>query len=143
MEVIKTLVSRYVAKPGHRFVFSGELPECGRCRFRSACVSKLRVGKVYEVVRVYEIVNRCPALGDVLTVDVEPARVEVALSARASIEGAITTYKHITCRTSCRYSELCRSPWIADGSKVKVLSVLEKLECAVCKDLFRVIVVQV
>lgn len=142
MEVIKTLVSKYVAKPGYRFVFSGELPECARCRFRSACVSKLKVGRVYEVVKVYGIVNRCPALGEVLTVDVELAKVEVALSAKSSIEGAITTYRHIACRTPCRYSELCRSPWITDGSKVKVLAVLGKLDCAAGKDVFKAVVVQ-
>ena len=140
---MKTLVSRHVAKPGYRFVFSGELPECARCRFKPACVSKLRVGGVYEVVRVYEIVNRCPALGEVLTVDVELAKIEVALSAKSSIEGAITTYRYIACRTPCKYSELCRSPWVADGSKVKVLSVLGKLECAAGRDVFRAVVVQV
>lgn len=143
MEIIKTLVGRYVAKPGYRFVFSGELPECASCRFRSACVSKLKVGRVYEIVRVYNIVNRCPALGEVLTVDVVPAKVDVALSARSSIEGAITTYRHILCRTPCKYAELCRSPWIADGSKVKVLVVLERLECAAGKEVFRVTVIQV
>lgn len=143
MEIVKTLVGRYVAKPGYRFVFSGELPECTKCRFRSACVSKLKVGRVYEIVKIYDIVNRCPALGEVLTVDVVPARVEVALSARSSIEGAITTYRHLVCRTPCKYAELCRSPWIADGSKVKILTVLGKLECTAGKEVFRAIVVQV
>jgi uncharacterized protein (UPF0179 family) len=106
-------------------------------------VSKLKVGRVYEIVRVYNIVNKCPALGEVLTVDVVPAKVDVALSARSSIEGAITTYRHILCRTPCKYAELCRSPWIADESKVKVLAVLEKLECAAGKEVFRVTVIQV
>ncbi|MCX8208725.1 MAG: UPF0179 family protein [Sulfolobales archaeon] len=139
----KTLVNKYVAREGHRFLFSGPLAECSSCRFRGACVGNLEVGVVYEVVKVYRIVNKCPVLGDVVTVDVEPAKVEVALDSRAAIEGAITTYTHHECRTPCRYGELCRNPLIKSGSRVRVISVSGGVECRIGRNLTRALVVTV
>lgn len=137
-KVVKTLVSKHVAKVGYRFVFSGHLDECAGCRFRSACLGNLEVGVVYEVVRVYDIVNRCPAVGDVVTVDVRPAEVEIAVNPRAAVEGIVTTYRHIECRIPCGYAELCRSPWVTSGSKVKVVSVGGKVSCGAGKNIVSV-----
>lgn len=140
-KAIKTLVSKYVAKVGHRFLFSGPMSECLSCRFRHACLGNLEAGVVYEVVQTYNIVNKCPVLGEVVTVDVKPAEIDVALDPRAAIEGMVTTYRHIDCKTQCNLSELCRSPWIKDGSKVKVVSVEGRIPCKVGKNLTRVKVV--
>ena len=139
----KTLISKHVAKVGYRFLFSGPMEECSNCRFRHACVGNLASGVVYEVVRLYDIVNRCPVVGEVVTVDVKPAEVDVAVDPRAAIEGAIVTYRHQGCGAPCPNSELCRSPWIGDGGRVKVISVRGRVECRVGKTLFRVTVLTV
>lgn len=138
---VKTLVSRYVAKIGHRFLFSGPMSECLSCRFKHACIDNLEAGVVYEVVQTYNIVNKCPVLGEVVTVDVKPAEIEAALDPRAAVEGIVATYKHINCKTQCSFSELCRSPWIKNGSKVKVISVDGRISCKVGKSLSRVKVI--
>lgn len=135
--MVKTLVSKHVAKEGYRFLFSGPMDECLSCRFRYACVNNLKEGVAYEVVRVYRIVNACPVLGEVVTVDVKPAEVDVALDPRAAIEGAIVTYAHRECGVPCQYSDLCRNPLIKSGTKVRVISVKNKVNCKIGKSLVR------
>lgn len=140
---VKTLVSKYVAREGYRFLFSGPTSECLNCRFRFACVNNLREGVPYEVVKVYGIVNNCPALGEVVTVDVKPAEVEVALDSKAAVEGVIATYTHRECGVPCQLSELCRNPLVRSGTKVRVLSVSDRVACRVGKNLTKVLVVTV
>ncbi len=135
MRTTKTLLSRYVAREGYRFLFSGQMDECAECRFRHACVGNLREGAAYEVVKVYGIVNRCPVLGEVVTVDVKPAELSVALDPKAAVEGMLVTYVHRECGVPCRFSELCRNPLVGSGTKVKVLSVGSRVDCKAGKNL--------
>lgn len=135
--IVKTLVSKYVAKEGYKFLFSGPMTECLSCRFKYACVDNLKEGIAYEVVKVYRVVNKCPVLGEVVTVDVKPAEVDIALDPKAAIEGAVVTYTHRSCSAPCRYSELCRNPLVRSGTKVKVVSVGDRVTCRVSKNLVR------
>ncbi len=140
MKTVKTLISKYAAKEGYRFLYSGRMEECLGCRFRHACVDNLKEGVAYEVVKVYGIVNRCPALGEVVTVDVKPAEVSVALDPRAAVEGVLVTYTHRECGIPCQFSELCRNPLVRSGTKVKVLSVGGRVSCRAGKSLVAAIV---
>jgi len=138
---VKTLISKYVAKVGHKFLFSGPMGECSSCRFKHACIDNLEIGVVYEVVHVYPIVNKCPVLGEVVTVDVRSAELDIALDPRAAVDGIVTTYRHTDCKTPCSFAELCRNPWIRNGSKVKVVSVNERVPCKAGRNLTKVKVV--
>lgn len=140
---MKTLISKYVAKAGYKFLFSGPASECSSCRFKYACLGNLEPGVVYEVVKVYNIVNKCPVVGDVVTVDVKPAEIDVAVDPRSAIEGAIVIYRRYECGKPCSFSELCRNPWLKSGSRVKVISVGNRVECRVGRMLFRVTVLAV
>ncbi|MCX8184146.1 MAG: UPF0179 family protein [Sulfolobales archaeon] len=140
---MKTLVSKYVAREGYRFLFSGPLAECSNCRFKSACINNLESGVAYEIVKIYGIVNKCPALGEVVTVDVKPAEVEVALDSRAAIENVVTTYTYRNCGVPCRFSELCRNALIVDGSRVRVISIRGGIKCEIGRNLTRAVVVTV
>lgn len=135
--MVKTLISKYVAKEGYKFLFSGPMTECLSCRFKCACVDNLKEGVAYEVVKVHQVVNKCPVLGAVVTVDVKPAEVDIALDPRAAIEGAIVTYFHRDCGVPCRYSELCRNPLIRSGTRVKVISIRGRVTCRINKNLVK------
>ncbi|MEM1622893.1 MAG: UPF0179 family protein [Sulfolobales archaeon] len=139
--IVKTLVSRYVAKEGYKFLFSGPMTECLSCRFKYACVDNLREGVAYEVVKVYRVINKCPVLGEVVTVDVKPAEVDVALDPKAAIEGAVVTYTHQNCGAPCRYGELCRNPLVRSKTKVKVVSVGGRITCRTNKNLVKATVI--
>lgn len=135
--IVKTLVSKYVAKEGYEFLFSGPTDECLSCRFRHACVNNLKEGVAYEIVKVYRIINKCPILGEVVTVDVKPAEVDVALDSRVAVEGVIVTYTHRECGVPCQYSELCRNPLVKSGTRVRVISTGDRVPCRINKNLVR------
>lgn len=125
-----TLVSHITAKEGFKFVFTGPLTECLSCRLKPVCVDKLKLGQVYEVVKVYNIVNKCPINDYVVTVDVKEAEFEVALNRRMAIEGIVVTYSKLTCdKVWCSNYKRCVSNLIVRPVKVKVIKVAGNVQC--------------
>ncbi len=125
-----TLVSYLVAREGYTFLFTEPSPECMNCRFKKVCVDKLRKGHTYRVVRVLGIKNRCPINKYVITVAVEEVAVTAAIPKRYAVEGMIFRYRKVDCSNArCEFFKLCRPDLLPDESKVKVVSVGERLKC--------------
>ncbi len=125
-----TLISYLTAKEGFKFVFTGPSPECLNCRFNYVCNGKLKVGQVYEVVKVHNIRNRCPINEYVTTVEVKEATVDLALSRKVAVEGMTLTYVKMVCeRTKCGNYPRCVPELIVMPVKVKVLKVLGSVDC--------------
>ncbi len=128
---IITLVSYLVAREGHVFVFSGGGPECESCRFRKVCIDRLRKGHVYRIVKVLNIRNRCPINKYVITVEVEEEPIEVLIPANLAVEGMTITFERRNCDINkCPYYTLCNPRLLPrDRCKVKILKILEKVNC--------------
>lgn len=136
-----TLISYITAKEGFRFVFTGPSEECLGCRFRRVCVDKLKVGQIYEVKKVYGILNKCPINEYVVTVDVSEAEIEVAMSRKAVIEGAIVSYNKIPCdNVKCPNYSRCSSNLVIKPLKVKIVKVLGNVICPRSLELSNVLV---
>jgi uncharacterized protein (UPF0179 family) len=127
---IITLISYLTAKEGFKFVFTGPTPECLKCRFNYVCNGKLKVGQIYEVVKVYGIRNKCPINEFVETVEVREASIEVAVSRKVAIEDMIISYNKVKCDLSnCSNYSRCVPQLIVRPVKLKVLKVLNSVNC--------------
>jgi uncharacterized protein (UPF0179 family) len=127
---IITLISYLTAKEGFKFVFTGPTPECLKCRFNYVCNGKLKVGQIYEVVKVYGIRNKCPINEFVETVEVREASIEVAVSRKVAIEDMIISYNKVKCDLSnCSNYSSCVPQLIVRPVKLKVLKVLNSVNC--------------
>ncbi len=136
-----TLISYITAREGFRFVFTGPSKECLGCRFRRVCVDKLKVGQIYEVTKVYGILNKCPINEYVVTVDVKEAEIEVAMSRRTVIEGAIVNYSKMSCdNVKCPNHSRCSSNLVIKPLKVKIVKVLGNVTCPKNLELSNVLV---
>lgn len=125
-----TLISYLTAREGFKFVYAGPSPECLNCRFNKVCNSKLEVGQVYEVVKVYGIRNRCPINEYVVTVEVREAVIEVALNRKVAVEGMTLTYVKMVCEdVKCGNHKKCVPELIIKPVKIKVLKTLNNVNC--------------
>ncbi len=127
---IITLVSYIVAREGYTFQFKGGSPECINCKFRRVCIDKLKVGHVYRIIRVLNIKNRCPINEYVITVEVEETAVDACIPKRYAIESMIVSYSKIECsKKDCKYYRFCRPDLLPNKAKVKIVKVIERVEC--------------
>lgn len=125
-----TLIGYLTAREGFKFVFTGPSTECTNCRFNYVCNGKLRVGQVYEVVKVYGIRNKCPINEYVTTVEVREATVDLALSSKLVVEGMTLTYVKMVCdRVRCSNYLKCVPELIIRPVKIKVVRVLGRVDC--------------
>ncbi len=125
-----TLISYLTGREGFKFVYTGPSPECLNCRFNYVCNGKLRVGQVYEVVKVYGIRNKCPINEYVVTVEVREAVIEVAINRKAVVEGMTITYFKTACdNVRCGNYRKCVPELIIRPVKIKVLKVLNNVSC--------------
>jgi len=127
---IVTLISYLTAKEGFKFVFTGPAPECIKCRFNYVCNGKLKVGQIYEVVKVYGIRNKCPINEFVETVEVREASIEVAVNRKVAVNDMIISYNRMKCDLSrCSNYSRCVPQLIVRPVKLKILKVLGNVDC--------------
>ncbi|MEM4519800.1 MAG: UPF0179 family protein [Sulfolobales archaeon] len=125
-----TLISYLTAREGFKFVYAGPSSECLTCRFNYVCNSKLKVGQIYEVVKVYNIRNKCPINEYVTTVEVKEATLDLAVSRKVSVEGMTLNYVKIVCeRIKCSNHPKCVPELIIKPVKIKILKVLNNVDC--------------
>lgn len=127
---IITLISYLTAREGFKFVFTGPSTECLKCRFNYVCNGKLKVGQIYEVVKVHNIRNRCAVNEYVTTVEVREAAVDIAVSRKLAIEGMLLNYSKMSCEyVKCGNHARCVPELIVRPVKVKILQVLNNVNC--------------
>lgn len=133
---IVTFVGDVQAKVGFRFVASQPPEVCRGCKLFLACMSKLKPGKVYEVVELKDKEHYCPLYeGTVKVVKVAEAPVEVLVKSNLAVEGATVEPLIEECGKKCPLKTYCCPEWVEPGKKVKVkiFQVIEDVsERAVC-----------
>ncbi|OYT52220.1 MAG: hypothetical protein B6U73_00175 [Desulfurococcales archaeon ex4484_204] len=127
---IITLVSHLVAREGYTFIHEGYSERCLNCRFKKVCIDRLKKGHIYRVVKVLGLRNRCPVNGYVVSVVVDEVPIEIALPKKLAVEGMTVRYPEIKCdRSKCQYLKLCKPRLLKEGSRIKVLTVKERIKC--------------
>jgi uncharacterized protein (UPF0179 family) len=137
-----TLYPSITAAPGVVFVYLGEAPECIDCKVRAICHG-LKQGHRYRIVKDREKEHPCQVHeGDkVKVVEYEELPMEIAIPGRKAIEGAIISIEDDICPVGiCPAHLLNRRARITSGTKVKVISLLEEIDCPGGKKMKRAII---
>jgi len=129
-------------KVGERFVASGILPTCDECWLRDKC-SQLKRGWIYEVItKIGAIEHPCKIHGKVVVAEVKEIGIPLIVPSHLALEGATVEYSPIFCKNKkCPLWDECtgRKYRLGRRLKVKIVEVLEKVECPRDLSLYRVI----
>ena len=126
-----SMIGKSLAKKGQIFTYFGPAEECESCKLIKVC-QDLVPGKRYKVSAVREKEHECPIHegGKVVVVEVEEVPIEVSISDRKALEGAVVTLDEKECPQKwCQNYWLCRREPFGGNVKVSVLSIQEVLEC--------------
>jgi len=125
-----TLLSSKIARKGYVFIHEGGAEECEKCPFRKVCIESLENGRVYEVVKVRDKKHYCKLTeGEVVVVEVKPAKIDVAIEAKKAIEGIIVSYRLKRCEEKCPNIVYCIPIGLKEGDRIKILKIFESLKC--------------
>ena len=127
---VVTLVTEALAERGVKFRIKVH-PRCVTCRLFTICVSNLRPGLEYEVLEIRSKKHVCPLTGSVMrVVKVRPLPLKVALPKRVAVEGVVLAYEPIKCdRRDCNYHRFCDNEALKRRERIKVVGVVETLQC--------------
>ncbi len=128
--VLVTVVGEQQCRKGFEFVFGGPLAECRDCKVKNVCFH-LEPNRRYRVTEVREVHHVCKLHeGGVRVVEVERIPTRGALPKSQAVEGSMITFEESDCKMAgCENYRLCK-PWGAvDGTKDRVVSVEEDLDC--------------
>ena len=126
-----TLIGKALAEEGLEFQYRGPLMECRTCKLKNVCFN-LDEGKWYRITKIRDKEHDCKIHegGKVVTVEVEEIPVPIIISAKNVVEGETITYKPVNCRDAkCEYYPLCHPIGLREGDKIKIVKVLENVEC--------------
>ncbi|HHE75586.1 MAG TPA: UPF0179 family protein [Candidatus Aciduliprofundum boonei] len=126
-----TLIGQSLAKEGFEFQYRGPLLECRSCKLKNVCFN-LDEGKWYRITKVRDKEHECKIHegGKVVTVEVEEIPVPIAISTKNVVEGETIAYKPINCKEyACEYYHFCHPLGLRDGFKIKIVKVVDNIEC--------------
>ena len=125
-----TLLHAPQARLGAEYVYQGEMPECGECRVKGACLNQ-QLGRRYRVTAVRAVRHPCPLTGDeVRAVQVDLAPPPMSWWAKAAMPGLTATYQPLDCdRRDCANYATCHPRGIARGERVKIQETGARLAC--------------
>lgn len=106
-------------------------PRCFSCNFYQVCSRSLRSGWSYEVRRLRRASHVCPILGErMYVVEVEELPLPVAVESKVAIVGLKLRYKRVACdEKGCRFRKACAQAPLQDGESVKVVKIVNRLDC--------------
>jgi hypothetical protein len=126
-----TLYPSTLVSPGREFIYIGEAPECADCKVRKIC-HDLKPGYRYRITALREKEHDCVVHdgGKVRVVEHEEMPLEIALSQRKAIEGAIVSIDEAECDARwCEGFHLCRRSALKVGTRVRIVSLGPDIEC--------------
>ena len=125
-----TLLHAPQARLGAEYVYQGEMPECGECRVKGACLNQ-QLGRRYRVTAVRAVRHPCPLTGDeVRAVQVDLAPPPMSWWAKTAMKGSTVTYEPLDCdRQDCVNYSTCHPRGIAGRERMKVLEAGARLAC--------------
>ncbi|UXD21418.1 hypothetical protein IPA_04065 [Ignicoccus pacificus DSM 13166] len=129
-------------KVGERFVATGLLPTCETCWLKEKC-GQLKKGWIYEVKAIIgRIEHPCKLHGKVVVAELEELGVSLVVPSKLAIEGATVEYTPIACdNKNCPLWGDCtgRKHRLGRRVRVKIVSVIEKVDCPKGESLYKVI----
>ncbi len=139
---VTTLCGSNLARIGERFLASDPARECPPCPLFSQCVSKLEVGRVYEVVQVRPKSLPCPIHeGGVIPVVVAEVPKQASVEKRIAMEGFTVPFQTPVCyEYDCPNYPSCFPVGLVSGDRVTILDVdtKTKIPCRIGKVLSHV-----
>jgi uncharacterized protein (UPF0179 family) len=137
-----TLYPSRLSFVGREFTYIGEAPECSECKIRANC-HDLKSGHRYRIVALREKEHDCAVHeGDkVRVVEYEELPLEIALPQRKAIEGAIISIEETECDARwCEFNRFCRRVSLPIGTRVRIISLGQDVECPAGTKMKRAIV---
>ncbi len=132
-----TLCGANLARKGERFLASDPARECPPCPLFGQCVSKLEVGRVYEVVEVRPKSLFCPIHeGGVIPVVVSEVPEYASVEKRIAVDGLTVSFQTPICyEYDCPNYPKCFPLGLVSGDRVKILEVdtKTKIPCRIGK----------
>ncbi|MHA1377684.1 MAG: UPF0179 family protein [Candidatus Helarchaeota archaeon] len=136
-EKIVTLIGQKQAKIGYAFTFlKSPNEECRRCKLYTTCITNLKEGQTYEIVKVRKKIHDCPVHKDgVQVVEVIELPKIALIDSKLAFEGAIITYRCPYCEDfKCEFYEKCNTV-LENEQKYKILEILGEQICKLGKKL--------
>ena len=126
-----TLVAEEIAEVGKTFDFLGPDPLCDECKIRAICFN-LEEGARYRIKALRPTFHDCEAAeGRVRVVEVERVTRDAVVDAKGAIEGSTVTFSRPECpHIGCPHHADCCPEGIANGAKVTLVSLGDKVDCA-------------
>ncbi len=132
-----TLCGATLAHRGQRFLAGDPARECPPCPLFGQCVSRLEVGRVYEVVEVRPKSLPCPIHeGGVIPVVVAEAPVHASVEKRIAVDGLTISFQTPVCfEYDCPNYPNCFPLGMVSGDRVTILDVdvKTKIPCRIGK----------
>lgn len=113
---------------------------CLACRLYGVCAGLLRPGGRYRVLAVRRKAHFCPLIRDyMIVVEVEELPLPAVVESKVAVEGVALKYERVSCtRRSCPYYEYCVNSPLSEGEKVRVVKIVEKVQCPASRPLMLV-----
>jgi len=125
-----TLLGKYQARKGHRFIYSGPIQGCKDCQIKNICFN-LEKGRRYSVVNVRDKEHMCRISSTkVKVVEVEQVPFRLGVPRSMIVEGSVITYHPVGCGIyGCRNWLLTHPPSLEEGTRIKVIKIHGDAEC--------------
>lgn len=125
-----TLLGKDQARKGHRFIYLGPIQSCRECQLKNICFN-LEKGRRYRVVKVREKEHKCNVCSaGVKVVEVERVPFKAGVPKSMIVEGSVITFHPQGCGIKgCGNWQLTHPPGLEEGVRIKVLRILEDVNC--------------
>jgi len=128
-----TLLGKYQAREGHRFIYQGPIPECRECQLKNICFN-LDKGRRYQIVKVREKEHSCSLFFQgVRVVEVVQVPFTAGIPKGMVIEGSVISFHPQECsRRDCMNWSLVHPPGLETNTRIKVLKIVRDINCSGC-----------
>ena len=129
--MVITLLPRSVAKIGYHFTNLGKAKTCDSCSLLKVCVDALKENYTYQVTEIKGIEHTCLIDNQTMVVcKVEEANDIISVRKQKYLDNIILNRETLDCcEILCKYFENCMSPIYCDQEKIKILQIIEDIEC--------------
>ena len=129
--MVITLLPNSVAKIGYSFTNLGKTEICESCSLLKVCVDALKENYSYQVTEIKGIEHTCLIDNQTMVVcNVEEANDIISVKKQKFLDNIILNRETFDCNEIlCKYYENCMSPIYCKKEKVKIIKVLENINC--------------
>ena len=129
--MVITLLPKNVADIGYQFIHLGKTQICKKCPLSKVCVDVLKEGYTYKITNVRRKEHECMIDKQVMVVcDVEEANDIISVRQQKFLKNIIVNREPFKCKEIlCKYHENCVSPIYEKQVKIKIINIIEDIQC--------------